>query len=144
MNKADFFNASFRNSLNRSNPEFKIGIDWVLDQHWYVSSFQRICNFLHTEWVDGGSGTNPQYIDIKMQGIFYLLCSRHFNSNRQTCQFTCLLQPGQSFCSNALETTGACSWFPDTCAKHINLTGLCQAACGFQYLLFCFGTAGTP
>ncbi len=46
-----------------SEPEAKLGVDWIFDEDGDVNAFEGIGNFLDEEGIDGCSCTNPEDVD---------------------------------------------------------------------------------
>ena len=123
MDKTDLFNTGFGNTFNRSDPQFEIRIDGVLNEHRNINPAQSIRHILHTKRVYCGSGTDPEYIHVKMQGVFHLFGGSDFHSNRNAGCLPGFLHPGQALGSDSFETTRAGSGFPDACPHNIHLAG---------------------
>jgi len=82
-------------SLNGTEPEHQFRVDRIFHHDGNVNAAERLGDFLDGEWVDGGSGTDPEYVDLSPQGGFHMLGIGDFDRDWDAGLLPRLDQPGQ-------------------------------------------------
>ena len=113
------------------NPQFKVGVYWVLYKYRYVYTLKAVSKSLHGKRIGRGTSTNPKYIDAILQCEFYMLRCSHLSSCEHTRLFLNQFHPRQSSLAISFKTTRLSTWFPNTSTKHmaskfLKLLGCCN------------------
>ena len=127
--------ASLVDTLHSTNPQFKVGIDWVLHEHRNVNTLKAVSKSLHGERVGRCARSYPQYVDAILQSQFHVFRSCHLSSCEHARLFLHLLHPRQSHLAVALEATRFGTRFPYTGTEHL-ASMLLELLCSCHYLLF--------
>src|SRR5258708_33305370 len=72
-----FFNACTAQSLQGTNPQFKIRIYWILDHDRDVYAAKRISNLLDRKWIYCSAGTQPKNIHSRFKAGFNMSSRSH-------------------------------------------------------------------
>ena len=129
-------------TLQRTNPQFYVGVYGVLDEYWDVNTLQCVGESLHSEGVSCCSCTNPQHVHSVLQCQLYVFRCCHLGSYQHACFVLHALHPGKSLFSVALETAWFCSWFPYSGSEVVtSFAGEFKSCC--HYLFFCFSRTRT-
>ena len=78
VNDANACNARSVHPLYRANPELKVGIDRVFNQHGNVYALERIGHFLHRKWINRCARANPKHVNAVFQRFENVLGFRNF------------------------------------------------------------------
>ena len=111
--------AGLVDALQRSYPQFEVGVDRILHQHRDVDTFQRIGQQLHRKRVGAGAGSYPQHVDVVFQRQLHMSRSGYLRSYEHRCLFLHLLEPGQRFLAVALKASGLGTRLPYSCSEHV-------------------------
>ena len=134
--------SSLIDAFHRPNPQFKVGVYGVLNEHDSVSSPQTVGESLHRKRVCRSAGTHPKDVDAVFQCQLHMLRCRHFCRYKHSGLLLDALQPRQCLFAVTLESARFCAWFPHSCTVN-PASARCQLVSGGDDLLFGFSRTRT-
>jgi hypothetical protein len=126
--------------LQRSDPQFQVRIDRILDQHGDVGVLERIGNLLHQERVRRRTGADPQHVHAVLETLIDMLLVRHFGADRHAVSSSLSSATSDLSIPTPFEAARMRAGFPDARPEHVNAPGG-KAPSRLQYLLFAFCAA---
>lgn len=105
-------------SLQRTHPQFDVGINWILHQYGNVRTTQGICQRLHGKGISRGTRTDPQQVYAVTKTLLHMFWGGNLGGEEHSRLLLYPLQPGQRDCTLALEGAWLGARFPHTSTKN--------------------------
>ncbi len=124
-------------AFERTYPQVEVGIDRILDKHWYILAriFKHIGNLLHCERIGRRARTYPQQVYSIFKSRLDMTSVSHFGRHFHTGLLLYLIEPSKPRNTYTLEASRLGARLPYACTKYFYACTRKTAGCG-QDLFF--------
>jgi len=116
--------AGLLQALNGAEPEQQFRVDRIFHHDGNAGAPDGLGDFLDGERVDGGSGADPEHVDLSPQGGFRMLGIGDFDGDWNAGFLSRLDQPGQGYFAATFEGAWPCPRLPNSCSEQADVKPL--------------------